>query len=92
MSRKRAGELDETTGEPLVKQMEPKDVKFVRLANRRVPVAIKKLEYVANLFNRSSYAWTTEQADKIVRALVGAVKAVSDKAVGNKDNGTQFTL
>ena len=43
--------------------------KFVRLANARVNKAIKAIQLVGNLSNRSNYAYTEDDVDKIFRTL-----------------------
>jgi hypothetical protein len=47
-------------GQP--KEREPKDVRFQRLAVKRVNKALKVLSHVGNLSNRATYAYTDEQA------------------------------
>jgi hypothetical protein len=46
-----------------------KSVKFVELANKRVNRAIKDMQLVGNLANKTNYEYTDEQAKKILRAL-----------------------
>ena len=55
---------------------EGKDVKFRRLANVRVPKALKALENVGNLGNRLVYAYTDEQRTKLFDAFDNAVKSL----------------
>jgi uncharacterized protein YeeX (DUF496 family) len=43
--------------------------KFVRLANKRVVSAIKCIQLIGNLSNRSNYDYTSEDVQKIFRAL-----------------------
>lgn len=43
--------------------------KFTRLATRRVNSAIKAIQLVGNLSNRSNYSYTDEDVQKIIRAL-----------------------
>lgn len=71
---------------------EPKDVKFRRLALRRVPVAIKRIRYVANLANTSQYQYTDEQANKIITAIRDEVKAMENAFAGRKQHVETFTL
>ena len=71
---------------------ETKDAKFRRLANHRVPRAVKAIKAIAHLANRSSYTWTQEQFDKIFDALDEALKIAIDRFQGNKDNGSSFSL
>lgn len=51
--------------------------KFVRLANRRVTNAIKAIQLVGNLSNRSNYDYSDADVNKIIKALqdeLGACK------------------
>jgi hypothetical protein len=43
--------------------------KFVELANKRVNRAIKDIQLVGNLANRTNYEYSEEQAKKILKAL-----------------------
>lgn len=74
------------------KEKEPKDVRFQRLAVKRVNKALKVLSHVGNLANRATYSYTDEQAVKVVNALVNAVKTVADKFAGNPSKGGGWTL
>ena len=42
---------------------------FVRLANRRVSSALKAIQLVGNLSNRSNYDYSEDDVGKIFRAL-----------------------
>ncbi len=53
--------------------MENKNQKFKRLANKRVPAAIEKIELIQNLSNRNNYEYSKNEADEIVKALTKAV-------------------
>ena len=43
--------------------------KFVELAEKRVNKAIKSIDLIGNLSNRSNYSYTDQDAKKIVSAL-----------------------
>lgn len=43
--------------------------KFVALANKRVSKALKSIQLIGNLSNRSNYDYTDEDIAKIFRAL-----------------------
>jgi hypothetical protein len=58
---------------------ETRAMKFRRLANMRVPVAIKKIRHVSNLAMRSQYEYTEEQAMKIFELLDAEVKALKTR-------------
>lgn len=49
--------------------------KFVRLATSRVNKALKDLQLIGNLSNRSNYDYSEEDVDKIFRALNAEIKA-----------------
>jgi hypothetical protein len=65
---------------------ETKEQKFVRLASKRTQAALQKIRLITNLTG-SSYAYTPEQAAKIIGALRAAVDAVEAKF--NRVRGTQ---
>lgn len=72
--------------------VETKAQRFTRLVNRRVPKALKCLEHVANLASLQSYDYTPEQAAKIVGALTAALKRLSDRFAGQKEQQATFQL
>ena len=51
-----------------------KQQRFVALAEKRVPRAIRELRLVGNLANVHNYAYTPEQAQRIVSTLEQEVK------------------
>jgi len=53
--------------------------KFVELAKRRVSKALKDIQLVGNLSNRSNYDYTEEDVTKIVKALTDEVSACRKK-------------
>jgi hypothetical protein len=65
---------------------ETKEQKFVRLATKRTQAALDKIRLITNLTG-SSYAYTPEQAAKIIGALRAAVNVVEAKF--NRIRGTQ---
>ena len=73
---------------------ETKEQKFQRLATKRTQTALKKIQLLCNL-SGSSYAYTPEQAAKIVgalRAAVDAVEAKFSRVRGSKASETSFSL
>ena len=75
-------------------QGETKEQRFQRLATKRTQAALQKIRLISNLTS-SSYAYTPEQAAKIIGALRAAVDTVEAKF--NRVRGTQvgassFTL
>ena len=49
--------------------MTEREIKFKKLAEKRVNNAIKQLKLVGNLSNKSNYNYTDEQAKKIIKVL-----------------------
>jgi len=43
--------------------------RFVSLAEKRIPRAIKDIRLIGNLSNRSNYSYTDDDVKKIVKAL-----------------------
>jgi hypothetical protein len=73
----------------------PRDrTKFVELANKRVSRALKAIQLIGNLSNRSSYDYTEEDVSKIFKALEDEMtdcRKRFDRA-GKKQGGTLFVL
>ena len=67
-------------------QGETKEQRFQRLATKRTQAALQKIKLLGNLTS-SSYAYTPEQAAKILTALRAAVDAVEAKF--NRVRGSQ---
>ena len=63
--------------------METDREKFVRLANARVNRAIKDIQLIGNLSNKSNYAYTDEDVEKIFRALTEEVRICRRKFDAN---------
>ena len=73
-------------------QGETKEQKFARLATKRTQAALQKIRLLGNLTG-SSYAYTPEQAARIVgalRAAVGAVEAKLNRVRGSQAVDTAF--
>lgn len=64
--------------------MESKNDKFKRLANKRVPAALEKLELIKNLSNTNNYEYSKEEVDTIIKALTGSINEIK-KSFDNKD-------
>ena len=52
---------------------------FIELANKRVPKALKALELVGNLANKSNYTYSKSQSDQIKKALRDKINDVCRK-------------
>ena len=75
-------------------QGETKEQKFQRLATKRTQAALQKIRLITNLTS-SSYAYTPEQAAKIIgslRAAVDAVEAKFNRVRGTQPAETSFSL
>lgn len=66
-------------------------LRFVRIANKRVPKALKAVSGIANLAG-AGYTKTPEQVKAIAEALSAAVKDVERKLSGGKQDASGFTL
>ena len=61
-----------------------KDNKFRELAKSRVNKAIRSIQLIGNLANKSHYSYTPEEADKIISALDKEFKAMKYKFKNSK--------
>lgn len=61
-----------------MKQEDDRD-KFVRLANKRVNNALKAIQLVGNLSNRSNYRYTDKDVDRIFGALHTELKLCRER-------------
>ena len=65
---------------------------FIELANKRVPKALKALELVGNLGNKSNYTYSKSQSDQIKKALREKVNEVCKKFDISNKNKNHFEL
>ena len=65
---------------------------FVNLANKRVPKALKALDLVGNLSNKSNYTYTDEQVAAIKKALKAKVNEVCRKFEDAGSNANTFKI
>ena len=63
-----------------------KDKKFRELAKSRVNKAIKSIQLIGNLANKSHYNYTDNEADQIISALEKELKTTKQK-FKNSPNG-----
>lgn len=67
--------------------------KFVRLATARVNKAIKSIQIIGNLSNKSNYSYEESDVEKIFRALTTEVKVCRQKfESSNSQIDNQFRL
>lgn len=70
--------------------MKDKRAKFVELVEARVTRAIKDIQLIGNLSNRSAYAYTDEDVRKVFRAIqkeLDAAKARFGGDAASKETG-----
>ncbi len=68
--------------------------KFVKLASARVNKALKDIQLIGNLANRSNYDYTDEDVAKIFKALNEEMSACKKRfeLSSKKGGATKFTL
>ena len=65
---------------------------FVRLANKRVPNAVKAIELVGNLSTRTNYHYTDADAKAVIKALKSAVAECEARFGGKVADAGGFVL
>lgn len=68
--------------------------KFVRLATKRVSSALKSIQLISNLSNKSNYDYTDDDVQKIFKALQEEMNACRKKfeLAQKRQSNTQFRL
>lgn len=66
---------------------ETKEQKFIRLAEYRMNKAIKVVESISNLANRSSYEYSEEQVNAMFSALENTIADVKSTFLPKKERG-----
>lgn len=66
--------------------------KFVELATKRVNTAIKAIQLVGNLSNRSNYDYTESDVEKIFSALNKELRSCKERFQTTSKNGKSFRL
>lgn len=68
--------------------------KFVRLATKRVSNALKAIQLIGNLSNRSNYDYSEEDVQKILKALSEELQACRKKfeLAQKRQSPVQFSL
>lgn len=74
------------------KENETKRDKFVRLAESRVDNALRNINLIGNLSNKSNYEYTQADVDKIIKALKNAVSDLEKTFSTSKSSNTKFKL
>jgi hypothetical protein len=74
-------------------KMDNKRDKFVKLAEARVNKALKDMQLIGNLSNRSAYQFTEADTRKIFAALQKAIDTVKSRfSQGSDGGGGEFRL
>lgn len=68
--------------------MKDKHERFVALAEKRVPRAIREIRLVGNLANVHNYGYSQEQAQRIVSALEQEVKLLKARFASSLVKGS----
>lgn len=63
--------------------------KFVKLASARVSKALKDIQLIGNLSNRSNYDYTDEDVAKIFKALSDEISACKRKFENARNKGSK---
>ena len=86
--------MSEEAGQETTAPGETREQRFQRLATKRTQAALQKIRLISNLTS-SSYAYTPEQAAKIIgtlRAAVDTVEAKFNRVRGTQAAETTFSL
>lgn len=82
----------QTNGNGAPKVKEDKNLRFYRLATRRVPRAMKAIRTVRNLANKSQYGYTEAHAQRIIEALTEELSALKLAFSGQRESSELFSL
>jgi hypothetical protein len=66
--------------------------KFTRLATARVNKAVKSIQLVGNLSNRSNYLYTEADVEKIFRVLNREIRSCRQRFEPRESSKSGFTL
>ncbi len=72
--------------------MNKKREKFIELAERRVNKALKQLELIGNLANKSNYEYEKTDYKKMFRAIDEELKSMKHKFTEAHENKSKFKL
>lgn len=72
--------------------MENKNDKFKRVAEKRVNNALKSISLIGNLSNSRMYNYTTDDINKIFKALKKEIKIAEDKFNQTNQRNRSFKL
>ena len=69
-----------------------KDKKFREIAKRRVNKAIKIIQLIGNLANKSHYSYDENEADQILQALDKELRVIKQKFKNSKTGRVRDTF
>tara|TARA_B100000965_G_scaffold392711_1_gene402575 strand:- start:1126 stop:1347 length:222 start_codon:yes stop_codon:yes gene_type:complete len=69
-----------------------KDKKFREIAKRRVNKAIKIIQLIGNLANKSHYSYDEKEADQILQALDKELRVIKQKFKNSKTGRVRDTF
>ena len=64
----------------VIPENETTNQRFCRLANMRVPKAVKSLELVENLYSSTQYNWSLEQSAAVIDTLTNVLNRIVEKS------------
>ncbi len=82
--------MDEKT--TLIKNNSEKEIRFKRVASRRVKEILHKMRLLKNCANKSNYFYNDEQANKIINTIESEWKQVKAEFNNNKKKKEEFRL
>ena len=65
---------------------ETKQQAFLRLANHRLPIAVKRIRMISNLANTNNYEYTEHQRNTLIRVLEVEVERLKEAFSGMDDS------
>ena len=72
------------------KDSESREERFIRMGQTRMNKVLDSIRLLKNLSNRSSYAYTDEQVDKMFQTIDSAISDAKESFSGTKKVETDF--
>ena len=66
--------------------------KFVRIAEKRVNITLKKIELIGNLSNKTNYEYTPRDVEKMFNALSEQLKKARARFNGKNGKNQEFRI
>jgi hypothetical protein len=90
--RLKMAQKGKTAGPPDPKREAEKRKSFVSLANKRVSKALKAVQLIGNLYNRSTYKYDDADVAKIAKALQDECQGVINRFKGKAEEKSAFAI